>query len=96
MPFYTKNAIILPRQARDKHRENSLKEMGFLRLQGVDTVRGPSLSSKWTMHCQDRLGTDTRKEFSKIGTACFLHACRDRGGRCGRDAGKKTHLFVPF
>jgi hypothetical protein len=28
MPFYTENAIILPRQARDKHREGTQTERG--------------------------------------------------------------------
>eukprot|EP01046_Picozoa_sp_COSAG06_P053986 COSAG06_NODE_9481_length_1889_cov_3.913408_4_plen_32_part_01 len=30
MPFYTtKNAVVLPRQARDKHRERALKQGRF-------------------------------------------------------------------
>eukprot|EP01046_Picozoa_sp_COSAG06_P096437 COSAG06_NODE_42541_length_380_cov_2.669039_1_plen_32_part_10 len=29
MPFYTENAIILPRQARDEHREGTQTESAF-------------------------------------------------------------------
>eukprot|EP01045_Picozoa_sp_COSAG04_P051803 COSAG04_NODE_21742_length_368_cov_0.992565_1_plen_60_part_10 len=37
MPFHANNAIILPRQARDKHRESSTqkKRPFFLRLRGT-------------------------------------------------------------
>ena len=46
MPFYTKNVIILPRQARDKHRERALKNRKsvagffFVRRYGKITVNG--------------------------------------------------------
>jgi len=73
-PFDTKNAIILPRQARDRHREKSKKATVFLQ----DTYRNPSAPAvrakngarfssqfrygKEAMVCQDRLGTHTHVE----------------------------------
>jgi hypothetical protein len=43
MPFYTKNAIILPRQARDKHRESTHQKMRFCR-----TTRRTSRTARWS------------------------------------------------
>jgi hypothetical protein len=46
MPFYAKNAIILPRQARDKHRESTQKERCAF-FQGLYVVATNNKEDVW-------------------------------------------------
>jgi hypothetical protein len=83
--------MILPRQARDKHRENSQKRCIFLQERAVRTR--PSLSEPPLSYCKttsiyrDRLGTNIGKDETKQKPFSFI-------GDRGRNLRRATRLHL--